>query len=256
MLCHFRTDTVCIVSDIPFKNRGDIIKRIITILICTVLVFLPSCFSEKTEINTTEPLSFLSETNENTSHSELPSLTEESSSEELTENTDNSTVFSDEKETAPSSEASTELKAENVCTISICCIKAAENKSMLKSGKELFLPSNGYILGNTEVEFQSGETVFDVFKRVCAGNICTDKCEYCLNGGIQFESSYNPGFDNYYIEGIHQIYEKDCGPMSGWMYKVNGVFPNYGCSSYYLQNGDRIEFVYTCDLGADLGAQF
>ena len=37
------------------------------------------------------------------------------------------------------------------------------------------------------------------------------------------------------------------------MYKVNGWFPNYGCSSYYLKDGDVIEWVYTCDLGKDVG---
>ena len=37
------------------------------------------------------------------------------------------------------------------------------------------------------------------------------------------------------------------------MYKVNGVFPNYGCSKYTLKNGDVVEWVYTCDLGRDVG---
>ena len=67
------------------------------------------------------------------------------------------------------------------------------------------------------------------------------------------ESSYTPGYDNYYIEGINQIYEKDCGTKSGWMYCVNGTFPNYGCSDYKLKNGDAVEWRYTCDLGSDIG---
>ena len=36
-------------------------------------------------------------------------------------------------------------------------------------------------------------------------------------------------------------------------YKVNGWFPNYGCSRYQLKEGDTIEWVYTCDLGVDVG---
>ena len=39
------------------------------------------------------------------------------------------------------------------------------------------------------------------------------------------------------------------------MYKVNGSFPNYGCSSYKLKAGDIVEWVYTCDLGKDVGAE-
>ena len=39
------------------------------------------------------------------------------------------------------------------------------------------------------------------------------------------------------------------------MFKVNGVFPNVGCSSYAVKNGDKIEWLYTCDLGEDIGAE-
>ena len=39
------------------------------------------------------------------------------------------------------------------------------------------------------------------------------------------------------------------------MYKVNGWFPNYGCSSYKLEDGDTIVWCYTCKgLGTDVGA--
>ena len=37
------------------------------------------------------------------------------------------------------------------------------------------------------------------------------------------------------------------------MYKVNGEFPNYGSSRYMIKEGDTIEWVYTCNLGYDLG---
>ena len=40
------------------------------------------------------------------------------------------------------------------------------------------------------------------------------------------------------------------------MYKVNGWFPNYGCSRYSLKQGDVIEWVYTCDLGRDVGGGY
>ena len=45
----------------------------------------------------------------------------------------------------------------------------------------------------------------------------------------------------------------DCGGSSGWMYSVNGWFPNYGCSQYVLQPGDVLCLLYTCDLGKDIG---
>lgn len=35
--------------------------------------------------------------------------------------------------------------------------------------------------------------------------------------------------------------------------KDTGWFPNYGCSSYVLSNGDSVEWRYTCSNGADIG---
>lgn len=142
----------------------------------------------------------------------------------------------------------------HTCTISISCASVLANSDKLKKEKASFVPKYGIILRETTVEFTPGETVFDILKRACASGHCADNCKYCQAGGIQLEFEYTPGYDNYYIEGIHQIYEKDCGSKSGWMYKVNGVFPNEGCSSYAVKDGDKIEFVYTCDLGNDVGA--
>jgi hypothetical protein len=131
---------------------------------------------------------------------------------------------------------------ENSCTIEIRCDTILNNMSNLKAGKEGYVPSNGKILSTVKVSFEEGETVFDVLNRVC---------QYA---GIQMEYSWTPVYNSYYIEGINNLYEFDCGNESGWMYKVNGWFPNYGCSSYYLEDGDNIVWCYTCNgLGADVG---
>lgn len=53
---------------------------------------------------------------------------------------------------------------------------------------------------------------------------------------------------------INHLYEFDCGVESGWMYKVNEWFPNYGCSAYELKGGEDIVWCYTCNgLGEDVG---
>ena len=85
------------------------------------------------------------------------------------------------------------------------------------------------------------ESIFDVLKRVCREN------------KIHMEFSETPVYQSAYIEGIGNLYEFDCGEGSGWMYRVNGEFPNYGCSRYTLADGDTVEWVYTCDFGADVG---
>ena len=108
--------------------------------------------------------------------------------------------------------------------------------------REEILSADGVILPTTEVAFAEGESAFDVLQRVCRDN------------GIHLESKFTPVYNSAYIQGIHNIYEFDVGKLSGWMYAVNDWFPNYGCSLYQVQDGDVIRWVYTCDLGADVGS--
>lgn len=129
----------------------------------------------------------------------------------------------------------------HTCTISISCSTILNNMGDLTAGKEEFVPSNGQILAPSTIEFTEGESVHDVLKRVCK------------EAGIHMESTYTPMYDSAYVEGINQLYEFDCGELSGWMYNVNGWFPNYGCSKYKVEDGDVINWVYTCDLGKDVG---
>ena len=44
--------------------------------------------------------------------------------------------------------------------------------------------------------------------------------------------------------------------LSGWIDKVNDCVPIFGCSRYQLKDGDVIEWVYTCDLGDDVGGGY
>ena len=47
-----------------------------------------------------------------------------------------------------------------------------------------------------------------------------------------------------YVRSINGLYEKDHGPLSGWMYKVNGVAPNVSAASYHLKKGDQVVWYY------------
>lgn len=133
--------------------------------------------------------------------------------------------------------------AKHTCTIQIRCDTILDNMGSLSQGKSKYVPKDGVLLASTSVSFDEGESVFDVLKRVCDEN------------GIALEYSYTPVYGSYYVEGIGNLYEFDCGDESGWMYKVNGWFPNYGCSVYTLADGDAIMFCYTCHgLGEDVGA--
>lgn len=129
------------------------------------------------------------------------------------------------------------------CTIEIRCDTILNNMQDLKPGLDVYVPDSGTILPTTTITFTEGETVFDVLKRICDAR------------GIQIEYSYTLLYGSYYVEGINNLREFDCGQQSGWMYKVNGWFPNYGCSEYILDAGDEIVWCYTCKgLGTDVGA--
>lgn len=135
--------------------------------------------------------------------------------------------------------------SEKSCTILISCDTILSNMDQCDTAKISIVPTDGVILSATTVSFSEGETVFDVLQRTCR------------NKGISLEFSYTPLYGSYYIEGISNLYEFDVGPESGWMYKVNGWFPNYGCSEYTLEDGDSISWVYTCNgLGADVGGGY
>lgn len=49
---------------------------------------------------------------------------------------------------------------------------------------------------------------------------------------------------DYYVSGIGGLKEKQHGPMSGWMYSVNGVAPNMAAIKYNLKDGDKVVWYY------------
>lgn len=134
------------------------------------------------------------------------------------------------------------------CTLSIRCDTILDNRDKLDKELLYLLEKDGIkdgvIYPTAKVEFYEGESVFDVLLR-------ETKAE-----GIHMEFSFTPMYNSHYIEGINNFYEFSCGELSGWMYRVNNWFPNYGCSRYQLKDGDVIEWVYTCDLGRDVGCEW
>lgn len=138
-------------------------------------------------------------------------------------------------------DATINKNAARACTLYIECSAILNNMDQFDMDKIDVLPQDGVIYSAKKVTFYEGESVFDVLLRETQKN------------RIHMEYSMTPGYNSNYIKGIGNLYEHDCGELSGWMYSVNGWFPNYGCSRYQLKDGDVIELHYTCDLGRDLG---
>lgn len=129
----------------------------------------------------------------------------------------------------------------DTCTLSVSSASILSNMDTLDEDKWELVPEDGWILKPTTVTFYEGESVFNVLQRTLKQQ------------GIHMEFVDTPVYNSVYIEGIGNLYEFDVGELSGWLYRVNGWVPNYGCSRYQLQNGDVIEWVFTCDLGYDVG---
>jgi len=118
------------------------------------------------------------------------------------------------------------------CTLSVSCGALCDNLSYLSEEKVALVPENGIIFEEQKVCFTLGESVFDVLLREMQ------------ESKIHLEFSKTPAYDSVYIEGIANLYEFDAGEGSGWVYKVNGKTPAYGCSQYEVEQNDKIEFIY------------
>lgn len=127
-------------------------------------------------------------------------------------------------------------------TLSVRCDTVLDNWDKLDDELkfEKYVPQSGVILQEFTLVLRKNDTVYDILNRAVR------------HKKIHMECVYSANYGSVYVQGINHLYEFSCGELSGWMYKVNGVFPNYGCSKYVLKNGDIIEWVYTCDLGRDV----
>ena len=231
-------------------------KRSITLLLSVLMLFsFAACKGKNT--TQTEPFSSAFATS---------AFASQSASSAAASTTASTTAVS--KAASTTAEKTTEKKAETqkaepetaesapVCFVTIDCRNIKNNLSSLKKEKKAFVPQSGYILKDARVPFEEGESAFDALKRACKENVCTDNCEYCQKGGIQLEFSFTPAYKSYYVEGIHQLYEKDCGSFSGWMFSVNGEFSDVSSSEYLLKAGDKVTFAYTVSMGDDLTEAF
>ena len=104
------------------------------------------------------------------------------------------------------------------------------------------IPKDGCILSDTEIQIEKGETVYDVLNYAVKQK------------AIHMEKKGDNGF--VYVSAINNIYEFQFGDMSGWVYHVNGESPFVGCGNYKVKPGDKIEWMYTLDLGVDTGNSF
>ncbi len=128
--------------------------------------------------------------------------------------------------------------------VSINCGTILNNYDKLEDSlkSEKYVPSNGIILDKTEYVLRNGDTAFDILDRAVRHN----KIQ------MEYKGAEETGYGSAYVQGINYIYELSCGEGSGWTFLINGETPQYGCSQLKLEDGDYVEWLYTCNYGEDL----
>lgn len=127
------------------------------------------------------------------------------------------------------------------CTMTIRCDSILEHMEDLVPEKQPLIPADGILYTGKDLTIEAGSTVFDLLAREVR------------DAKLHMEFSRSALYDSVYVEGIGNLYEFDCGPLSGWMYKVNGGFPDHGCSQQKLADGDLVEWVYVCEYNGEVG---
>lgn len=225
-------------------------KRLLAAMLAAALFLLCACGAKPAQ--TPEPVQETSQTGpaqEDPATTQAAPIAPEPASEETQPEpagtTEPETQTPEERppmDEQPVSEEAPQAAGPTTCTVSISCASLLDHMDELDAEKAELVPQDGWLLAPVTVEFTEGQSAFEVLLNTVKAN------------AIHMEYQATALYDTAYIEGIGGVYEFDCGALSGWMYRVNGWFPNYGASRYGVQAGDTIEWVYSCDMGADVGA--
>ena len=221
--------------------KSSNLKRLCYVVLVFILAFsMSSCKREDivsdTVVDSTESTS-LCETESATENvdesfsadsepaSELRSIEKNSAKQKHIKNDNGTVKETDDNNNVGTDAEQIENNTANTYTLSITCINAVNYANSHNMSLPAAIPSDGIIL----------KSVMRVLKSTLKAN------------GISYQITSGG-----YVRSISGLAEFDCGQGSGWMYKVNGVLPNVSCKSYKLTNGDKIEFVFTCNLGNDV----
>lgn len=125
-------------------------------------------------------------------------------------------------------------------TVSADCSAALKNMDGIVTdiNPAEVIPADGAVISECEVSLPEGASAFDAL----AAAAREQRVRVDSSGSIY----------GTYVRSIGYICEFGFGELSGWMYLVNGEFPDVSAAAYSLGEGDIVEFVYTCDLGKDI----
>lgn len=118
------------------------------------------------------------------------------------------------------------------CTIEISCRSLLEPGTKLKKGIRELIPENGVIISKQEVKTTDETSVLKATAKLCKEK----KIPFIYKGFANGETGY--------VEGIYEIFEKDAGKTSGWMYRYNGRILNRSAGGKKVEQGADIKWYY------------
>ena len=132
----------------------------------------------------------------------------------------------------------------------------------------------GSLIPPTQVEIRQGESLAYVLDRFLKAHGFDYTCTGTLESGFYLASVIKEGIISSpsVPEDLARVLEEnnipysltdygspdelgefDFGEKSGWMYSIDGNYPNYGFSDAYLTDGNEVRIRYTLALGRDIG---
>ena len=119
--------------------------------------------------------------------------------------------------------------------------------------EELYGEAVGTIIGATSVPYEEGDTVADVTVRLLNALGVKYKSTGTVDNGFYLAALCEIELNDKYYDTFGEF---DAGSQSGWCVRLNNWHINQGSSAFEVEDGDVISWLYTCQHGADVGADF
>lgn len=140
---------------------------------------------------------------------------------------------------AGGSEEVPEFTTEEKVKGDVCSVMVSGSTVLGRSSADNYeMEGDGTLFSNYEAEIREGDTAFSILERELVLNSIL--VEYNITDSVR-------------VTSVGGLREGDFGEMSGWKYKVNGIFLDVPADQYVVKAGDVVEWVYTCDGGNDVG---
>lgn len=118
---------------------------------------------------------------------------------------------------------------------------------------ELYGTAVGTIIGATRVPFETGDNMADVTVRLFNAMGLSYECTGTPANGFYLASLKDFELNGTYYDTFGEF---DAGAQSGWCVRLNNWHINEGCSAFTVEDGDVISWLYSCQWGNDVGADF